>query len=160
MEGTTTPRLGRQDYHMISYLSKESRNGRAHSAWVSRSTPVFYLCKWNQIIPSYVKARKGSCKLAYHHLNLPKVGQSKQFGGKQASDHLSKTSATTFRGPPLRLAKLFALGATGGRDTRATSASQIAIQFSTGSQPFGSADCFRFEYGEMLAVKSSSYSML
>jgi hypothetical protein len=65
----------------------------------------------------------------------------------------SRTSSTTFRGPRLRLAKLFPLGTTGGRDTRATSASQISIEWSNPIKLFATADSSGFEPGEMIAIK-------
>jgi hypothetical protein len=42
------------------------------------------------------------------------------------------------------------------QDACATSTSQVSIESSTESRLFGSADSFRFEFGEMLAIKKLS----
>jgi hypothetical protein len=101
-------------------LSISPQSSNSHRSGPMDSEQLYAnILLWDQIVSTVL----------IHRQELGEVSQrekrkERKKGKGQKEKRKKRTSATTFRGP-LRLAKLFPLGATGGRDCRATSASQF-----------------------------------
>jgi hypothetical protein len=79
-------------------------------------------------------------------------GKEKKKGRKRATGRRRRQATPHFMGHPCVWQRYSFLGPQ-GRDTRATSASQISIECSNPIKLFGSADSSGFDYGEMLTSK-------